>query len=321
MKIKIKYNNFEELNSILVNSNYLNMYSNKYGWICGYEDEKLCYVIPFLEKKKMIFKYIQMQSETININKTRVSEKEFLNLLILKIKQENKIDFISQPKTNVVFDTYPDNSLYSSFGSYIIDLSLNEDELFKNIHTKHKNVIKRAIKNDVVVEFGTNIFDDAYSVIFKTLQRNNMSMIGREKLLKLLNTNEKNFLIGCSYLENKSQGAVIILYDNYKGYYFWGGTSTDLSLGSNNLLHWEVIKKLKSLNVEFYDFVGARINTEDTRLLGIQRFKNRFGATLKEGYLWKYPLKIWKYKLFTYLYNLKMKKGDIIDQEKNNINL
>ncbi len=321
MKIEIKYNNFEELDLILLNNNYLNMYSDDFGWICGYEDNKLCYVIPFLEKKKMIFKYIQIQSETITINETIITEKEFLNLAILKIKQDSKIDFISQPKTNVVFNSYPDDAIYSPFGSYIVDLSFDEEQLWKNIHTKHKNVIKRAIKNDVNVKFGSEIFDDAYNVIFDTLRRNNMSMIEKNSLLKLLDTNEKNFLIGCSYLENRPQGSVIILYDKYKAFYFWGGTSKDLILGANNLLHWEVIKELKKRDVKYYDFVGARINTKDSRLLGIQRFKSRFGSKLKTGYLWKYPIKKWKYYIFSFLYNLKMKKGDIIDQEKNNIDL
>ena len=39
------------------------------------------------------------------------------------------------------------------------------------------------------------------------------------------------------------------------------------------------IQELKKKDVKYYDFVGARINTKDTRLLGIQRFKSRFGAT------------------------------------------
>jgi len=321
LKIIIKYDNFEELDYILTNPNYLNMNSEEYGWICGYDGDNLCYVIPFLEKTKWIFRYIQIQSETIILKGSKENEKEFLNLVISKIKEDRKIDFISQPKTNVVFDIFPDDAIYSPFGSYIVDLSLDEKLLFKNIHTKHKNVIRRAIKSEVTVKFGYEVFDDAYDTISSTLSRNNMSMIEKEKLLRLYGTNSQNFLIGCSYLDGKPQGAVIILYDNYKGYYFWGGTSQDLSLGANNLLHWEVIKKLKSLGVAYYDFVGARINTKDKRLLGIQRFKSRFGATLKQGYLWKYPIKKWKYELFMMLYKYKMKKGDIIDQEKDNINL
>lgn len=321
MKVKIIYENSEIKRFILANPKYLELFSKNYAYICGYEDEKLSYVLPYIEKKNWIFRYIQIQSETIVINGSKKREKEFLNLAISEIKDQAKIDFISQPKTSAVFDTFPDGAIYTSFGSYVIDLSLDEEQLFKNIHTKHKNVIKRAIKNSVVVKFGKDRLDDAYKIIYDTLKRNSMSMINKDKLIKLMDTNETNLLIGCSYLEDKIQSAVIILYDDYKGYYFWGGTSENLSLGSNNLLHWEVIKKLKNLGVEYYDFVGARLNTQDQRLLGIQRFKSRFGATLKQGYLWKYPIKKWKYELFSFMYKLKMKKGDIIDQEKNNINL
>ncbi|AII13935.1 FemAB family protein [Campylobacter iguaniorum] len=321
MKIVIKYDNFEELGYILSNPDYLSMNGRNYGWLCGYENEKLCYIIPFVEKKKWIFRYMQVQSSTIILNGSKQSEKEFLNLAIDKLRQIGKIDFISQPKTNAVFDIYPDNAIYCNFGSYIVDLSINEEELFRNIHMKHRNVIKRAIANGVVIKFGYEVFDDAYDTILDTLYRNNMSMIDKNKLLEFISTNRKSCLIGCSYLDDIPQSAAIILYDNYKGYYFWGGTSENVSLGANNLLHWEIIKKLKSLGVQYYDFVGARIHTNNDRLLGIQRFKSRFGALLQYGYLWKYPIKRWKFDLFNMLYNFKMGKKDIIDEEKNNINI
>ena len=315
MKIEIKYNNFEDIGYIVLNPNYLSMYSDEFGWICGYENGNLCYVLPFVVKKRYIFRYVQFQSNTIKLCNHEDKEKEFLNLLVKKLIEEKKFDFISQPKTNAVFTTFPDGAIISPFGTYIIDLSLDEEILWKSIHSKHKNVIKRAIKNNVIVLFGKDLFNDAYETIFKTLKRNSLSMIKKEKLLKLYETNSKNFLIGCSYLNNKPQSAVIILFDKIKGYYFWGGTNENLTLGANNLLHWEVIKKLKSLGVKYYDFVGARIEARDERLIGIQRFKKRFGATLKEGYLWKYPIKEWKYNLFYLLYKIRTKKGDIIDQE------
>ena len=203
-------------------------------------------------------------------------EQEFLDSVIVFLKKNKHFDFVAQPKTNVVFNTYPKDAIYSPFGSYLIDLSLDESDLWKNVHAKHKNVIKRAVKNNVSVEFGKSVLDDAYSTIFLTLKRNGMTMIAKEKLLKLYETNNDGFLVGCSYFEGRPQGAVIILLDALKGYYFWGGTNLELSLGSNNLLHWEVIKELKRLGVKCYDFVGARIATQDQRLLGIQRFKSRF---------------------------------------------
>jgi lipid II:glycine glycyltransferase (peptidoglycan interpeptide bridge formation enzyme) len=318
MNVKIKYEDIEDLEFVLTKFDYLQMYSNSYGYICGYEKTRLCYVIPFVIKKKWIFTYMQVQCETIVVYNSATSEKNFLNLAIQEIKKSKKIDFISQPKTNVVFNSYPDQSIHSPFGSYIIDLTCSKDQLWKNIHVKHKNVIRRAIKNGVTVEFGSCQFDNAYKVIHKTLSKNKIPMMCKNKLLEFVSKAPSNVLIGCSYLNKVPQGAVIVIFDNIKGFYFWGGTSDDLSLGANNLLHWEVIKFLKSKNVKYYDFVGARVNTNIQRLLGIQRFKRRFGATLKHGYLWKYPIVKWKYLVYTILYKARMGKGDVIDQENNN---
>jgi lipid II:glycine glycyltransferase (peptidoglycan interpeptide bridge formation enzyme) len=51
-----------------------------------------------------------------------------------------------------------------------------------------------------------------------------------------------------------------------------------MALGSSNLLQWEIIKKLKSLGVREYDFVGGRVEVpKGSKLEGIQRFKQRFG--------------------------------------------
>ena len=321
LSIKIFYNNFKDIDNILANSNYLRLNSDNYGWICGFENNKLIYILPFIEKTKYFFKYISFVSKTIKIDDTSINEKDFLNNVILFLKKEKIYDFISQPKTNVVFDEYPNGAAKALFGSYVIDLSLDEEQLWKNIHTKHKNVIKRAIKNNVEVKFGMEYFDDAYNIIKDTLNRNNMDINIKEKLLEFANANKNNILIACSYLDDNIQSGAIIIYDKYKGYYFWGGTNEKLTLGSNNLLHWEVIKELKRLGVKEYDFVGARIEPKTERLKGIQRFKSRFGSILKEGYLWKYPIKQWKYKLFYILFKIRMKRGDIIDQEKNNINI
>ena len=93
-------------------------------------------------------------------------------------------------------------------------------------------------------------------------------------------------------------------------------------LGSHNLLQWEIVKKLKTLNVKQYDFVGARINPpKGSKIEGIQRFKSRFGTTLHQGYMWKYIFN--KPMYFLYVQILKLLafknrskyKGDIIDQE------
>jgi hypothetical protein len=67
--------------------------------------------------------------------------------------------------------------------------------------------------------------------------------------------------------------------------------------------------------VRKFDFVGARINPEkDSKQESINLMKKRFGATLSEGYMWKYSLRPWRASLYSLGVRL-LRGGDIVDQE------
>ena len=75
---------------------------------------------------------------------------------------------------------------------------------------------------------------------------------------------------------------------------------------------------MKSNGVKKYSFVGCRIGEdEDSKYHSIQRFKERFGGTLEQGYMFKTVMSQWKYQLFHCLYKIKNKTvlTDAIDQE------
>ncbi len=313
--------NYHDNYPIVVHKGYLASFGKGYGYICAFKNGNLQGFIPFVVKEKFIFRYIEMKSQTVFVAKN-FDEKNFLDALIRYFKDNSNYDFISQPTANTLFNTFPKDSIYAPFGAYRIDLRKSESLLWKEIHAKHKNVIKRAEKVGVEIKISTNLFEDAYKNIEMTLQRSNMRMLPKKQLEKMLVSMPKHFLIGCSYHNGTIQSSAIILYSTHKAYYFWGGTSENSTLGANNLLHWKLMNILKKRGVKEYDFVGARIQPEKgSKLEGIQRFKKRFGATLYEGYLWKYPLKKWKYFLFSSLVKIKQKGGDIIDQEKNRIDI
>ena len=90
-----------------------------------------------------------------------------------------------------------------------------------------------------------------------------------------------------------------------------------------NLLHWTAMTDMKTRGVKEYDFVGARVNPPlGSKLETIQRFKERFGATMWQGYLWRYPLKPMRYGAFrlfaranSFMHGATY-KGDIIDEER-----
>jgi len=318
-KIQFEWN---ENCPIFASENYLKSKNYEYGWLGGFSDNSLKFVLPYLIKKRLIFKYLQFQTGTIYIdnNMSIENEKFFLNNVIGFLKQKN-LDFISHSPTNTVFNTFPDNSEYAEFGSYIIDLMLSEDDLWKNIHQKHRNVIRKAMKSNVIIEKDRKLAETAYQILKQTMERADKIFILKKEfdsMITLLEDNTEIFIV--SY-ENKPQGCAIIPFSQYSAYYLLGGSIEKPFTGSLNLLQWEIIKYYKEKGVRCYDFAGARIKPEQgSKLEGIQRFKSRFGTNMKKGYLWKFPFNKFKYNLFKKLVFIRNKEGDIVDQEKKLLN-
>jgi lipid II:glycine glycyltransferase (peptidoglycan interpeptide bridge formation enzyme) len=317
--------NWSDDYSIFASEKFLKSQSANFGWIGGFVEDKLKFVLPYVIKKRFIFKYLMFHSGTIYVEKDLSinTEKDFLNAAILYLKKI-KIDFIAHPSSYVLFNTFPDKSIYAPFGSYIVDLTLSEEELWNNIHPKHKNVIRNAIKNNITIVKDKQNLDLAYELLTKTLDRSNMSFSNKDYFENILTNLNENIEIFFAYKNEEVQGCAIFPFSKYSSYYLWGGSSKNQLLGSLNLLQWEAMRYFKSLGVNYYNFVGARLKPDEgSKLEGIQRFKSRFGSNMKTGYLWKMPLNKFKFILFNILVKLRnIKSGntkDIIDQEREKI--
>jgi hypothetical protein len=308
--------------SIFASSSYLRTIGEKYGWIGGFINDELTFVLPYAIRNKLIFKSLVFTTDTIYLSPEKKidQEKEYLNEVVYYFCNK-KIDFIHQPSTNVVFNTYPDNSTFSPFGTYQLDLLSSEKFLWDNIHPKHRNVIRNAEKNEVQIYKGLCNKDVTYRLLKDTMNRSEMSFPEKKIYNELIDSLGNYVEIFVAFKGKEPQGCAVIPYSEFCAYYLWGGSSSNPFQGSMNLLQWEIIKHFKSIGVKKYDFVGARISPDEgSRLEGIQRFKVRFGAIMRTGYLWKYVCNPVNYKLYKSAskiknWNKKSPSEDIIDQE------
>lgn len=290
---------------ILASQAYLKIKSDNYGWLVNDN-----YILPyFLDTRliftRMVFTYgLIAKKDNLSIG----DEKEFLDDMVTFVKQNKLCDFIYKAQSNVVFNTFPKDSDAVEWGTYLVDLSLSEEDLLKSFHGKHRNVVKNAIKNKVIIE-ETNDVNLAYNCISDTLIRQgSIHYPSLEYIKNLVENIDKNVLILKAVKEEVVQGVVIIIYDNNMGYYMYGGSIKRPFTGSLNLLQYEAMKILKSRNVKFYDFVGARINVEKgSKYEGLQRFKSRFGAELVKGYAFRTIVNPLKFKLFNFISRLYLK--------------
>lgn len=287
----------------------------------GYFVENSC-LLPFIIRKRYFMKFIQFTSPVLG-TKNIEEEKTFLNNLLYFIKREMNIDFIDSSNTSI-FKTFPDESLFCKFGSYIVNLNKSENDLFAALHSKHRNVIKKAQNDGLQVFFGKEFAQECYLLIHETFNRQNLISPSIEYIQRL----EKLSDIVSFVVVKKGdtiQGCAIFLWNKGNScYYLHGGSILKPHPGAMNLLHWETMLRMKNNGVKYYNFVGGRLNTDSgSKLEGIQRFKSRFGGDFEIGYLWKYIFNKPKYKLYNLLLKLYFKiilhqkyTGDVIDQER-----
>ena len=264
-------------------------------------------------------------SETIYINNNVLlsDEKKFLNEVIEKIIKELKyVDFILRAPSNVVFNAVPDGAIYCKFGSLPVNLLQDKNVLFRNIHQKHRNAISKAQRDGVRINKGIQYKNDVLNMIDCTMLRRGFESAS-ESIGNELRGVGGNLEFYVSEYGGAIQGGAIIGLDNKKAYYLYGGSIERPHQGALTLMHWQIINDMKAKGLDEYVFVGARINVKkDSPIFGVQRFKERFGSVMKVGYMWKFPIKPFKYKLYILLkyvnsiIRFKRYTKDLIEQDK-----
>lgn len=304
---------------IVACSAYLRSKSVRYGWF-----KRGNLVLPFVVERRALFNRLVFTHQTISLQSacSYDEELEFLNQVVITARRMG-VDFIYQPQATAVFSVVPDGAIAASFGTYIVNLELPVEKLWANLHGKHRNVVKKAEAAGVEVSEGPHNLFDCYELISLTMKRNQKLSVSLSDLERFRDNLDKNASFYVAKKDGVAQGAAVIVWNTgYTAYYLHGGTCDAPFGGAMNLLHWKAMNDMKARGVKQYDFVGARVHPQEgSKLETIQRFKSRFGASMKEGYLWKYPLKPMRYAAYQLfargnaLMHGTTYKGDIIDEE------
>ncbi len=280
---------------VLASAAYLRCKSLNYGWIVTDQ-----FVLPFFIDKKLIFKRLIFTTEPIARQAGPSNGYETIwPDVVHELRTVGIADFIFKAQSNVLFSSFPEGSVSAPWGTYEVDLQKSDDQLLGSFHGKHRNVIRKAIRDGVVV---TECSDPqvVYENIKQTLQRQKVPAYPSYDYVIGLRQNLSNrSLMMVARYEGALQGCALIVYDQQRAYYMYGGSAAKPYAGSINYLQYEAMKLLRDRGVKIYDLVGARINVEPgSKYEGIQTFKERFGATLRQGFAFRYSLNPIKYWLF-----------------------
>jgi len=279
---------------ILGQAKYLKTKSDDFGW---FYDEN-CVIAFFIDKKAIFTRMVFSTNVILNGKITKEMEKDFLNDLILYIKNNKLCDFIYKAQSNVVFSVSPSNVDCIPWGTYEVSLDGDADHLFNSFNQKCRNVIRNSIKNGVVVEKSENVHD-IYENIKSTMMRQKSIHYPSFDYLNKLNNLKNGSVFFVVKKDNVIQGSLVLLYDDNKGYAMYAGSIQRPQTGSLDLLHFEAMKFLQAKNIKKYDFVGTRLNIQKgSKQEGIDRFKRKFNPELKEGYAFRVIVRPFKYFLF-----------------------
>lgn len=283
------------------------------------------FVLVVYVRKRWIFRYGDLPTEPISINGKSLTEStDFLNEVLYVLEKKCHLHWVGPVQNQTRFLSHPNKCKVIPFGNYIVDLKFTKEELWQKIHSKHRNVIRKAEKDGLELRIGVSkeLFDTYLKLDKITWERSGKRSDTCRAVGKMLKNAPQNTIIYIAEKEGEAQGGAVFFYNECMAYYLYGASIDKPSLGAMNWLHWNAMLDFKEKGVELYSFVGCRINEDvDSKYHTIQRFKKRFGGELEKNYMFKCILNRFMYQLFCTCYSVKhnhsVKKVpmDIIDEE------
>jgi lipid II:glycine glycyltransferase (peptidoglycan interpeptide bridge formation enzyme) len=308
--------------SIFASEPFLKAVGDEYGWLGGIDPSgELRCILPYTIIRKPMIRMVRFRVETIPLlgELTIEEEKAFLNNTVDYFRS-NGVSMIIPATTNTIFRTYPDGAAAAPYGSYIMDLTQDEEILFSLLNSSHRRKVRLAQKHGVKILSGIQYLEMAYHMVWETFKRSALPFMGLEAFKRYIAGLGENVRIFVAELQGVIQGCLVVPFSDFCAYYVYGGSIPEPVTGATNLLHWEAIRYFLSQGVKRYDFVGVRIDPEKgSKAEGLKMFKERFGGRLVQGYMWKMSLAHWKYKVYS-LAVRRLRGGDIVDQERRRIN-
>ena len=160
----------------------------------------------------------------------------------------------------------------------ILDLSMDESELFANLTSNCRKMIRRAIKEDAEVRPFTNRdhWLGCYDLNCGTLQKGAYSMQTMEVIWDEFIAPGYAHALGIYHQQNISNVIVTALLGS-AGYYWIGLNARPVFLkGGANLAMWESIKHCKRMGCRYFE-IGSK-EFSDSKAIAISKFKEQFNG-------------------------------------------
>ncbi|MGZ3921220.1 MAG: GNAT family N-acetyltransferase [Bacteroidia bacterium] len=268
---------------------WLEVYDKRLTLVGIYKDEhQLIGGFYFMNTKKFGFTFLKLPpytphcglfftSQSTNRSSINNFSKEILTEVCSYIsKEKSALTVLAFPSSIIdlqpfIWEKYKVVPNYT----YRIELSKSLEDIKANFDSKNRNVINKAIKEDVVVEENKLGKKELYSFFNNSLSTTDANIYENE-LKNIFNhfCDPSNSFSMEARKSNELLGIVFCVYDKNVCYYLLGGVNKNSGVqGVNNLLVLKSIEKAKALGCSTFDFEGSMLK-------GVEKFFRSFGPEL-----------------------------------------
>jgi hypothetical protein len=162
----------------------------------------------------------------------------------------------------------------------------SDDELLAQFHSSHRNDTRKALREG----FG---YTDALSLaaylelVREMWDATGYVAVGADVLAAIARSlvPARRALFSGVHAQGRLAAASVILFAGRTAFYLYGASRPDKPRGATTYLHYENMRRLRTLGVERYDFGGAGLSDDpDHKVRSIAAFKERFGGALVTSY-------------------------------------
>ena len=240
--------------------------------------------------KNFLKKFSKKNSSTLKfVHGPIILDNKYQDEIIQTLKEylisKNKhISGSAHPLSNISFSTYSKPFSISKWSTFLIDLSLELDDILKkmNKHSARKN-IERAEKKGVYVR---EISKSDLKLMFDLRQKTINSRYSNVSLSELERRWDSLHLTGWTGFLAEWKNIPIggIMISHFNGYINESGIlrsslDYDEKLYAQDLLKWSIIKWGKKHQCHYYDLSGVNPNPQNLKEQGIFRYKQKWGGT------------------------------------------
>jgi hypothetical protein len=308
---------------VFAKEEFLSAVGDEYGWLGGIDESgTVRCILPYTIVRKLGLRMVRFRVQTIPLGADLdvAAEKSFLNSVVQYFRTHGA-DVIIPASTNAIFRTYPDGAVAAPYGTYVLTLARPEEALWAAMSATHRRHVRSAERDGVKVRHASDCLTNCHAIIRDTFGKSSMPFMRLENFARMIHGLGGNGHLFVAEWHDEVQCCAVISFSQHAAYYMYGGSTPQAVPGAMHLLHWEAIRIYQQLGVRRYDFSGARISPAlGSKAAGLATFKQRFGAELDQGYIWKCPIRTAKSAIYSFGVRC-LRGGDIVDAEHHKLHL